>query len=194
MNIIKGIILIIFEYQKQAKWSNIYKGTKLKLLDDDSKVICIEEDYATPQHSVRANFCIDRGQIVIWQIEFAKIWSPCNFVGVVSSKVTDFNANPCKGMKYAYGIDDDDNRIFNGNETIDVEWDKPAFPPRQTFTIKVIADWTGIQCKLTFFYDGDRLNKTSDCTMELPELEDDVVLYPCVTPFNKDAYCIIKYA
>ena len=39
------------------------------------------------------------------------------------------------------------------------------------------------------------MNETNDdYTILLPELEDKYVWYPCVTPYNKDSYCVIRYA
>ena len=194
MNIINGIIIIIFEYQKHATWSKIYKGDDINLSEDDSKATCIKE-FEKEAGSIRANFCIKKGETISWEFEFYKIWGPRNFVGVVSSKVTDFNANPTVSMIHAYGIDDGTNRMFNGDGLVRTQgWKKPTFPSRSTFNMKVIADWTLNQCKLTFVYNGQKLNKTIDgYTILLPPLDDDIVLYPCATPYNKDAYCIIRF-
>ena len=47
MNVIDGIILIIIEYYKSAKWSRIHKGQGIELSEDDSKATCI--DYTVDQ-------------------------------------------------------------------------------------------------------------------------------------------------
>ena len=196
MNIIDGIISIIFEYHKCAKWSIEYKGTALELSEDDAKVTCIKEEMDMTGNSVRADFCINRGDIVSWELECKITHYPCNFIGVVTSKITDFSINPSFGMKDAYGIDDAQNNIFNGNghEEYVGDWGKPRFPVKEIFMIKIIADWTQKQCKLTYFYNEKRLNdRDENCTMKLPELDDDVVLYPCVTPFNQKAHFVIRY-
>ena len=65
MNIIDGIILIIFEYCKVAKWSNVYKGSYIKLLDDDTKAKCVED----AGHSVRADLFVTKGKIISWELE-----------------------------------------------------------------------------------------------------------------------------
>ena len=56
------------------------------------------------------------------------------------------------------------------------------------------ADWRDSKCcKLSIFYENKKLNDTNDeCTILLPKLDDEYVWYPCATPFNKDAYCIIR--
>ena len=191
MNIIDGIIMIIFEYHKFAKWSNVYKGSGIKLFDDDTKAECIEEDI----HSVRADFAIKKGEIISWELNCFLSFPAYNFLGVVSSAVTDFTINPSDGMKGAYGLDDNQNSIYNGNGTVETSlWKKPMFAKDQIFTIKVIADWRDKQCKLTFYYNGTKLNEdVDDYTMLLPELDDDVVLYPCFTPYDQGSYCIIRY-
>ena len=197
MNIIDGIILIIYKYQKSAKWSRQKKGELISLSDDDSKAICTK-DVSTDSMpgSICADFSIDRGEIISWELECMIICFCCNFFGVISSKVIDFQTNPADGMKDAYGIDDDADRIYDGNGgTIITDWRKPDFPIDEVFTIEITADWTEKQCKLTFFYNGKKLNEEiDDYTMLLPEFDDDVVLYPCVRPYNKDSYCIIRYA
>ena len=194
MNIIDGIISIIFEYQKLATWSNIHKGGMIKLSEDDTKATCVDDDYQSVGHSVRADFCIARGQMVSWELEFKTTNDPCNFFGVVSSKVKDFSICPYRGMKGAYGLDDENDMIYKGYNREKSSWDKPEFPTHQTVTLKVIADWTEKQCKLTFFYNEKKMGEMNeDYTMLLPELEDDDVWYPCVTPYNNKAYCIIRY-
>ena len=196
MNIINGIILIIFEYHKCAKWSNENKGMALELSEDDAKVTCIKEDIDTTGNSVRADFAINRGDMVSWELECKITHYPCNFMGVVTSKVTNFDINPSFGMEHAYGIDDAQNTTFNGNghEEYVTNWNKPRFPVNEVFMIKIIADWTQKQCKLTFFYNEKRLNdKDENCTIKLPELDNNVVIYPCVTPYNEGAYFVIRY-
>ena len=99
-------------------------------------------------------------------------------------------------MKHAYGIDDSPERIFKGNGCYEEiqGWNKSYFVAKDTFIIKVIAVWTEKPCKLTFFYNEEKIcHKPNDPTMKLPELEEGVVLYPCVTPYNKDAYFIIRF-
>ena len=61
INIVEGIISMIFEYQKLAAWSGQYKGSQINLTDDDTKAIAIGPDEG---HSVRADFAIARGDIV----------------------------------------------------------------------------------------------------------------------------------
>ena len=104
-------------------------------------------------------------------------------------------------VKDAYGIGDGVNTIYLGSERVythkkgdvDVEWDKPVLG-HEVFTLAITADWTEKQCKLSFFYQEKKLNDTNDeYTLLLPELDDRYVWYPCVTPYNKDAYCIIHF-
>ena len=201
MNIIDGIISIIFEYQQSAKWSNIDKGEYIRLTDDDSKAICDDGDedsfFAVGYgHSVRADFCIKRGETISWELECKIIHSYGNFFGVLSpSEVAlTFHDCPATGLEHAYGIDDEKNCIYNGGGATRSEWTKPRFPQNKIFTIRVIANWTEKECKLTFYYNEQKLNsKQDDYTMRLPPLNENVVLYPCVTPFNKGAYCTIRY-
>ena len=104
---------------------------------------------------------------------------------MVSCKATEFDIFPAGAYQYAFGIDDDETRLYVGNQYDQLTWRKPEFPLRQVFTIKVIADWREKQCKLTFYFNGKKLNEEiEDCTMIL-------LLYPCVIPYNKNAYCII---
>ena len=73
-------------------------------------------------------------------------------------------------------------------------WDKPAFPSRDMFKLKLICNWTEMQATLSIYYQGNKLNETNDeYTILLPEIEDKYVWYPCVSLINKDAYCIIRY-
>ena len=188
MNIIEGIILIIFEYHKSAKWSKEYKGNAIDLSEDDSKATCTDE-----AHSVRAHFCIPRDGILSWELECKIGANGCNFFGVVSSKVTDFDDNPDCSMKDAYGLDDEVCFIYQGANVVGSDWHKPEFPINEVFLLRFVADWREKQCKLNIFYDGKRLNEDENYTMLLPELNENFVWYPCVTPYNKGAYCIIRY-
>ena len=189
MNIIKGIILIIYQYQRLAKWSSVHKGENIKLVEDDSKAVSIADG-----HSVRADFGIHRGEIVSWELEFKILYASYNFVGVVSSLVTDFNTYPSGKMNHAYGVDDSTNSIYKGFGCEWSDWKKPKLPLRRPFVLGITADWTEKQCKLIYYYEGKKLNEiNTEYTMLLPELNDNAVWYPCVTPFNHDAYCIIRY-
>ena len=195
MNIIDGIISIIIEYYKHATWSNQLKGDNIELSEDDSKAICTEYPKGSG-HSVCANFTINRGDLISWELECRFRGRAYNFLGVVSSQITDFNLCPGKGMKHAHGIDDEHNKIYDGTSTsyVHCDWLKPQLPLNSILTLRIIADWTEKQCKLTFFYKEQKLNTANeDCTMLLPELDDAYVWYPCVTPYNKNAYCIIRY-
>lgn len=200
MNIIDGILLIIFKYQRTAKWSNKYKGNMIELSEYDSKATCLG---AYAGHSVRTDTGVKKGEIESWELEFYIIETCSNFIGVVTSKSmeSNFNYNPSSRMEDAlegYGIDDDDEYYYDGmNSTKGYErltWEKPAFPKEQSSNIKLIVDWRGEQCKLIFYYNGKKLNDTVDeYTMLLPVFDDDIILYPCVTPYNKGAYCVIHY-
>ena len=201
MNIIDAIINIIFEYHKIATWSKKFKGQSIALIEDDSKAICSHEHMEG--HSVRADFCIERGQIVSWELECYQTSWNCYFYGVVSSKQETFNECPSYGrIEGAYGLDDMQDTIYLGAaavytknlDKVEKQWNKPSFPHNIAFTLKIIADWKEKQCKLTFYYEGEKLNESNEYTMLLPELDDKYVWYPCATPFNTDAYCIIRYA
>lgn len=193
MNIVEGIISIIFEYHKSAKWSKQFKGSNIALSEDDSKAMCFKGS----GHSVRADFHIQRGQVISWEFVAKIIYSNCNFFGVVSSEVTNFETCPDRHIAKAYGIDDSANTGYtlDTHGLNDLDWTKPKLPIKKEFVLKMIADWKGEQCKLTIFYEGNKLNETNnDCTILLPQLDDKYVWYPCVTPYNQDAYCIIRYA
>lgn len=96
MNIIDGIIDIIFEYQKLLKWSNIFKGKTIELSEDDSKATCTGyDDLSAEINSVRTEGPIQRGQWVSWELECEIKTENC---GVVSSKVTDFRRCPAGSM------------------------------------------------------------------------------------------------
>ena len=202
MNIIDDIISIIFEYQKHATWSKDHKGDIIELSEDDSKATCIgsRETGLLPSqyegNSVRADFGIDRGDIISWELEFYIIGKPCNFFGVVTSEVEDFSQYPYKNMNNAYGLDDGPDYIYTGTAGEKyIDWKKPGFPLSTPFKVKITADWTDKQCKLIFWYNGEKLNKKiEDYSMLLPEFDKDVILYPCATPFNAGSYCIIRYA
>ena len=188
MNIIDGIILIIFEYHRLAKWSNKYKGNNIELLEDGTKAMSTDDG-----HSVRADFCVNRGQLISWELEFEIKWGRSNFLGVVSSEVTDFCDCPNFHMKNAWGLDDE-NYIYRGTHAESVKWAKPSFPTDGIFVLKITADWREKQCKLTFFFNGKEFNEDNDqCTMLLPKLDDEYVWYPCVAPYNVGAYIIIRY-
>ena len=203
MNIIDGIIAIIFEYHQIATWSNMFKGESIELTEDDSKAVCIDRNKEA--RSVRANFSINRGQIISWELECYQTNVNSYFYGVVSSKQQDFDGCPNydkEKFEDPYGIDDCEDGIYLGSdrvysnfeESVDATWYKPRLPEREVFTLKIIADWKDRRCKLTFFYEGKKLNESNDeYTILLPELDDEDVWYPCVTPHNKDAYCIIRY-
>ena len=196
MNIVNGILLIIYEYQRFAKWSSIHKGKDIKLSEDDSKATCSSNNRGHAEKgSVRADTCIERGQIISWSLECYITGDSCNFIGVVSSHCVNFNGNPYWGLKHAYGIDDWPDAIYNGaGSCSDCKWQKPKLPIKELFKIKVMVDWTDERCKLSFYYNGKKLNEENEeYTIVLPEFDDDILLYPCVTPFNKDAYFKIEY-
>ena len=195
MNIVDEIIAIIFEYQQIAKWSKTHKGESIKLSEDGSKAVCVGPSEA---HSVRADFPIERGQITSWELECYQTNSSCYFYGVVSSKEREDNFGVCPagdGIESAFGVDDYFNGIYLGGGYTNSKWDKPRFQVGKVFTLKMTADWKDRkQCKLTVFYQGKKLNDTNDeYTFLLPMLDDDFVWYPCITPYNKNAYCIIRY-
>ena len=191
MNIVDGIISIIFEYYRAAKWSRRYKGKTIKLFEDDSKAMCLGKG----EHSVRANFCIEKGQIVSWELKCLTTWQHCNFFGVVSSRVTRFNNCPAVTMYDAYGVEDEEGGIVINGDSILADWNKPAFIRATVFILKMVADWTEKQCKLTIYYNEKKLNENhDDYTILLPELDDGFVWYPCATPFTYGACCIINFA
>lgn len=199
MNIIDGIILIIIQYQRSAKWSREFKGRCIKLSEEDSKASLNGEDMEdedwTEGQSVRADFGIHRGEVVSWELECKIMSLSCNFLGVISSEQTDFDVTPEDGMKDSWGVDDQEHYVYKGQPGVeDFEWGNPGFPLREVFTLKMTADWTQKQCKLNIFYDGKRLNEGDDCSLTLSEIDDKFMWYPCVTPYNKGAYCVIRYA
>ena len=140
MNIIDGIISIIFEYLKCATWSKTFKGSQIVLSDDDTKAICVVDR----GHSVRADFAINRGEIVSWTLKCLIIFHKCSFYGVVSSKVTEFDDCPKANMDNAYGIDDRENHGYtNGlHQMRRLKWYKPGMPVAKEFILKMTADWT----------------------------------------------------
>ena len=193
MNIIDGIIMMIFEYNKYATWSNEHKGKGIELFEDDTKAVCVSD----AGNSIRADFCIEKGDIVSWELECRIIEQYCNFFGVISSEIIEFNTYPTdETMIGAWGLEDAKNWIYTGLGPVEcIGWKKPLFRRQTVFVLKMTADWTEEQCKLTIFYNGKKLNNTNDeYTMLLPKLDNKYVWYPCVTPYNKDAYCIIRYA
>lgn len=96
----------------------------------------------------------------------------------------------------ANGIDDGTDSIYNGNgKREDSTWSKPGFPDEQVFILKIMTDWSDKQCKLSIWYNGSKLNPDiEDYTMLLPELDEEYIWYPCVTPFNDEAWCRMRYA
>ena len=203
MNIIDDIISIIFEYQRSAKCSKEFRGDNIELSEDDSKATKMQEQ---PHGSIRADFCVKKGEKICLELESKIIHRGCNFIGVTTSKTKDYSTNPATSntemSKESYGIDDTQYSVYIGtgrrtreNRSIN------NFASKQVYTIKVIADWTGNQCKLTFFCDeimvtfyDEKINGgNDDCTILLP-CDDDIVLYPCVTPFNQGAHFVIRYA
>ena len=145
MNIVDGIIYIIYEYQRLARWSKIHKGDKIKVSEEDTRAECIEDH----GHSVTADFCIDRGQIVSWEFECYQFSYWSYFYGVISSKQTDFNMCPDEELQDAYGVDDDYNMIYLGDVAVDIEeqatlkgkWIKPEFPIKKIYKLQMTADW-----------------------------------------------------
>ena len=196
MNIIDGIILIIFEYQKKyARWSNEYKGDKIGLSEDDTKATCVEDD----GHSVRADFAINRGENVSWELECEITNTWANFYGVISSEIENFEVTPYDGYVdqcyNCYGVDDAEDQIYEGFDNVRSSWPKPAFPANELFRIRFIADWREKQCKLSIWYNDKKLNENQDdYTMLLPELGDEYVWYPFVSPYDKGSYCVIRYS
>ena len=199
MIIVDGIIRIIFEYHKLvATWSKRFKGQAIELSEDDTKATYNGGE----GYSVRAEFGINRGEVVSWEFKSYQTEMHCYFYGVVSSKelVQDFGGYPAAGyFESAWGVDDGPNAIYlgqaadskNGNH-VEIPWNKPIFPRRKVFTLRVVADWKEEQCKLSFFYRGEKLNDTNDeYTFLLPVLDDEYVWYPCVSLINNGAYCII---
>ena len=147
LNIIEGINHVIFDYSYIAKrWSSESKGRYIQLSDDDTKA------GITGRASIRADFGITRGEITCWEFEIYQKNRNHNFYGVISSQQTDFNACPYDrdNFRYAYGIDDRENRIYlNGKETRLNSWTKPALPYKTLFTLQMVADWRDCkQCKL----------------------------------------------
>ena len=204
MNIIDGIIGIIFEYHQITTWSNQFKGKAIELSDDDSKAM---NNHDFDGYSVRADFCIDRGDIIKWELECFQPNTYCYFYGVVSSKEKNFNSCPVSydfGDARASGIADSLDTIhLDGverytydDEDVDVVWNKPEMPDNQVFKLQFKADWTDTkECKLSIYYQGKKMNdKNDEYTLLLPELDKDDVWYPCVSMINKGAYCIIRDA
>ena len=195
MYIINDIILIIFDYHRSAKWSNTYKGKGIELFEDDSKAMCVDE--AKQGCSVRADFYIERGDIVCWELECMIIWDGYNFIGVVTSDFDHFDDSPIGFKSGAFGIDDTDDALYEDSFSSSrvLEWNKPWFARNKVFNVRIVADWKEAQCKLTYFHNGKKMNGTQDdYTLMLPELKDNTILYPCVTPYNKDAYFKIRFA
>ena len=193
MNIVSGIIGIIYEYHRPvACWSKEFKGDSIELMDNDTKAYC---KGTKEGQSVRADFSIKQGEIVSWEVESYQSYFGCYFYGVISSKQQKFDSSPSNKMDHAYGVDDYEDTIYLGEREYLTEWDKPKLPRSEIFILKMTADWRGKQCKLLIFFNEEKLNDTdNECTILLPILDDDEILYPCVTPYNKDAYCIIRFA
>ena len=203
MNIISGIISIIFEYHRLATWSNEFKGKHIDLFEDETKAVCNREC----GYSVRGDFPICRGEIITWELECKTMAGNCNFFGVVSSEVDrnkeSFYSLPAYSRdinmtKNQWGVDDAKNYGWCGGNRSRLNWEKPEFvTEKEVFVLKFMADWTDNDtkhCKLTIWHNGQKLNnKNNTYTMLLPVLDDIYVWYPCVTPYNTDAYCIIRF-
>ena len=206
MNIIDAIIFLIFKYFRIAKWSNAFKGECIKLSMDNTKAEGIRGTGRFPLgpgHSVRADFCIERRKITSWELEIYQNGVNGHFYGVIT-KQQNFDGCPFEGViKDAYGIGDWRWGIYEGTgQRITIRendmhqgWNKPCLPEKEIFKLKMIADWTdGKQCKLSIFYNEKKMNESNDeYTFILPELKDKRVWYPCVTPFYKGSFCIIRY-
>ena len=195
MNIIQGIIKIIFEYHRLATWSRQFKGDAIELSDDDTKAT---NHNVGRYDSVRANFGIQRGETTSWELEVYQNGCNAHFYGVVSSKRKDFDLCPYEGeFEDAYGIDDWQYGIYQAGERYFVNWNKfkPQMPVREIYKLKMIADWTdNEQCKLSIFYKDKKMNEDNDeYTLLLPRLDKEYVWYPCVSPYSSPAYCIIRY-
>ena len=91
MNIIDGIITIIYEYHKIATWSKEFKGDSIELMEDDTKAICKRRPEG---QSIRADLSIEQGQSVSWELESYQSHFRCYFYGVISSKQNQFDLNP----------------------------------------------------------------------------------------------------
>ena len=78
-----------------------------------------------------------------------------------------------------------------GDEYYD-SWNSDSLLSQVVYKLKMTADWTEKQCKLLIYYKEGKMNKDKDYTMLLPELEDKCVWYPCVSPYWKSSYCIIR--
>lgn len=198
MNVVDGIIAIIYAYYQIAIWSKKFKGESIELFDDDSKAMCT--DKTKEGRSIRADFAINRGEIISWEFECYQTSYNSYFYGIVSSKQQDFNGYPASWKQTkindAFGIDDYMNCIYLGQDALYIDhWTKPTLPYLKIFLLQMTADWRdGKQCKLSIFYNGEKLNDTNDeYTILCDELDDNHVWYPCVTPYNEGAYVIIRY-
>ena len=134
--------------------------------------------------------------MVSWELECYQTQEYGYFYGVISSEQQNFNGCPAYfSLTDTYGIEDSKNSIYLGNHDVAAPWNKPQQPTDQIFILKFKADWTGKKCKLSIWYQGNKLNETNDeYTLLLPELDDEHVWYPCVSIINEGAYCIIRYA
>ena len=159
MNIIDGIIGIILEFHQIAKWSNSdeHKGSGIELKEDDSKAVCVDE---SNESSVRAAFSIERGEIISWELECYQPRDNCYFYGVIPSKQGyDFNECPAyNNLKDCYGIDDYQDIIYLGKGGTNSlgHFAKPGLPVDKVFVLRMTADWTDKQCKLSIFYQGKK--------------------------------------
>ena len=196
MNIIDEILSIIFEYHKYAQWSFKFKGKGIELNEDGTIAKCT--DITKEGHSVRADFPILRGEIISWELDCMIKAGSCNFFGVISSKwndINDFDGCPYNSKIKGVGVDDSKNTGYNLKRGFHrLDWPKPMFLRNIIITLKFIANWTEKQCKITIFYNGKKLNPTQqDYTILLPEIDNKYVWYPCVTPYNINAHCTIRY-
>ena len=201
MNIVQGIITIIYDYHKFATWSKKFKGKAIELSEDDIKA----SNFKIGHHdSVRADFSIERGEITSWELEIYQSRRYAHFYGVVCSGLENFDSCPYEksihGFRGAYGIDDWENGIYKGGRRNYVDWNrslitKPQLPIQEVYKLKMVADWTdGVHCKLSIFYKDRKMNDgTDEYTLLLPKLDEKYVWYPCVSPYSRGAHCIIRY-
>ena len=97
----------------------------------------IQFGYVGP-YSVRADFGINKGDIVSWELDVYITHNTCNFMGVATSQIMNYNSRPSKGMKHAYGIEDGRYTVYNGNGKEErIAFKKPEFPTKQVFNVKM---------------------------------------------------------
>ena len=76
--------------------------------------------------------------------------------------------NKFKGV----GVHDTADYEYNLEGAHKLNWKKPTFPQNKLFTSRFIANWTKKQCKLTIFYNDEKLNSNqNDYTMLLPTID-----------------------